>query len=217
MDFAAARFNMVENQIRTNRIDEPRLLQALAAVPREPFLPLGLRGHAYADDDLPLGGGRVMIEPLVLAQLVQAATIGPDDVVLAIGDATGWASAVLSRLASTVVALESDPERARTIAARLAEREVDTVAVVTGDFAAGYPAQAPYDVIILFGAVAEIPPALPGQLADHGRLVAVVAPRPGTGSGVRLVRAGAAIGQERPFDAATAYLPGLAPRPTFRL
>ncbi|MFD2234243.1 protein-L-isoaspartate O-methyltransferase family protein [Phaeospirillum tilakii] len=217
MDFAAARFNMVENQIRTNRIDQPRLLQALAATPREPFLPLALRGCAYADADLPLGQGRVLIQPLVMAQLVQAAAIGPDDVVLAIGDATGWASAVLSRLASTVVALESDPERARAVAARLAEREVDNVAVVEGEFAAGYPAQAPYDAILLFGAVAALPPALPAQLAEHGRLVAVVAPRPGTGAGVRVVRAGAAFGQEKPFDAATAYLPGLGPRPVFRL
>jgi len=217
MDFAAARFNMVENQIRTNRIDEPRLLQALAAVPRESFLPPALRGHAYADADLPLGDGRVMIAPLVMAQLVQAAAIGRNDVVLAIGDATGWALAVLSRLASTVVALERDPARATAMAARLAEREVDNVAVVQGDFAAGYPAQAPYDAILLFGAVAELPSSLPAQLAEQGRLVAIVAPRPGSGAGTRLTRAGTAIGQERPFDAGTAYLPGLQPRPVFHL
>jgi len=216
MDFAAARFNMVENQIRTNHVGDSRVVQALASTPREPFLPRRMRGYAYADEDLPLGHGRVMIEPLVMARLLQAAAIGCGDVVLALGDATGWGSAVLSKLASTVVSLECDETLAAAAAATLAERDVDNVAVVTGDLAVGYPAQAPYDVILFLGAVAAIPEGIVAQLADGGRLVAVVASGKGGGVATRVIRTGEVFGRDTPFDAATPFLPGLEPKPVFR-
>ncbi|EPY02750.1 protein-L-isoaspartate O-methyltransferase family protein [Magnetospirillum fulvum] len=215
MDFAAARFNMVESQIRTNHVVDARAIRALSTTPRELFLPRRMRGYAYTDEDLPLGRGRVMIEPLVMARMLQAAAIGDGDVVLAIGDATGWASAVLSKLASTVVSLESDGELAAAAAATLAEREVDNVAVVTGDLAVGYPAQAPYDVILILGAVAEIPDGIIAQLADGGRLVAVVSTGKGGGVGTRVTRTGEVFGRTTPFDAATPFLPGLEPKPVF--
>lgn len=214
MDFAAARFNMVESQIRTNHVVDPHVIRAMSATPRELFLPRRMRGYAYADEDLPLGRGRVMIEPLVLARMLQAAAIGSGDVVLAIGDATGWASAVVSKLASTVVSLECDGELAAASAATLAEHEVDTVAVVTGDLAIGYPAQAPYDVILVLGAVAEIPEGLIAQLAEGGRLVAVVSDGKG-GVATRVTRTGTVFGRETPFDAATPFLPGLEPKRVF--
>ncbi|CCG40492.1 protein-L-isoaspartate O-methyltransferase family protein [Magnetospirillum molischianum] len=216
MDFAAARFNMVESQIRTNNVVESGTLRALSSTPRELFLPRRMRGYAYADEDLPLGRGRVMIEPLVMARLLQAAAIRSSDVVLAIGDATGWGSAVLSKLASTVVSLECDGALAAAAAATLSEQGVDNVAVMTGDLSVGYPAQAPYDVILFLGAVAEIPEGIAAQLADGGRLVAVVAHGPGGGAGTRLTRMGAVLGRDTPFDAATPFLPGLEPKPVFR-
>jgi len=216
MDFAAARFNMVENQIRTNHVADDRVVRALASTPRELFLPRRMRGYAYADEDLPLGRGRVMIEPLVMARLLQTAAVGSGDVVLAIGDATGWGSAVLSKLASTVVSLECDPELATAAAATLSERDVDNVAVVTGPLSIGYPAQAPYDVILFLGAVAEIPEEIIAQLADGGRLVAVVARGTGGGVGTRVTRTEDVFGRDTPFDAATPFLPGLEPKPVFR-
>ncbi|CAA7620268.1 protein-L-isoaspartate O-methyltransferase [Magnetospirillum sp. SS-4] len=217
MDFAAARCNMVESQIRTNRISDPRLIAALEAIPREPFLPRQLRGLAYLDEDIPIGGGRVMVEPLVLARLLQGAGVRPADVVLAIGDATGWAGAVLSRLASTVVLLECDSDLANRGGAALAEMGCDTVAVVKGALADGYAAQAPYDAIVFVGAVSEIPAGIVRQLADGGRLVAVVSGGAGGGRVTLVVRSGDSFGRRTLFDAATPFLPGLEPPPRFGL
>ncbi len=215
MDYAAARHNMVENQIRTNNVLDPVVTRALAEIPREIFLPKPMRGFAYVDDDLDVGGGRFIIEPLVLARLVSGAGIRPADVVLNIGDATGYATAVLSRLAQTVVALECDGEWAGRGAQALNDLGVDNAAVVQGPLEQGYGAQAPYDVIVFSGAVTEIPPAICRQLADGGRLVAVVDPVPGVGKGTLVVRVGDTFGHRTLFDAATPLLPGFVPKPKF--
>lgn len=216
MDYACARFNMVENQIRTNKVYDLNVAAAVAATPREVFLPKGLRGCAYVDEDIAVGGGRFMVEPLVLARLLQAVELRAGDVVLAVGDATGWASAVLSRLVTTVVALESDSDCAQRAAQALSEQGIDNVAYVGGDPAAGFPAQAPYDAILYLGAVAEIPASVCRQLADCGRLAAVVdAAGRRAGKGVQVVRVGDTFGRRALFDAATPYLPGMAPKPRF--
>jgi protein-L-isoaspartate(D-aspartate) O-methyltransferase len=216
MDYADARFNMVENQIRTNKVHDLQVAGAISSTPREAFLPKAMRGFAYVDEDVSLGGGRYLIEPLVLARLLQAASILPGDVVLAIGDATGWASAVLAKLASTVVTQESDAELAGRASQALSDQGIDNVAFVSGDLAAGYPAQAPYDVIIFLGAVDEIPAGLYRQLSDGGRLAAVVdASGKGAGKVVQVVRVGDTFGRRPLFDGATPYLPGMAPKPGF--
>lgn len=217
MDFAAARYNMVVNQIRTNGISDPLVMKALAETPREVFLPKPMRGFAYIDEDVQIGNGRFLIEPLVLARMLQAAGIKPSDVVLTVGDATGWASAVLSRLASTVVSLECEGDLASRAGTILSELGCDNVAVVRGALADAYPTQAPYDVILIIGAVAEIPAAIGRQLADHGRMVAIVNGGGGIGKMVRVVRAGDTFGRWTLFDAATPYLPGFSPKPAFRL
>ena len=103
---------MVESQLRPNRIDDPRLLEAMREVPRERFLPKILRGVAYADEDLRLPGGGHLIEPLVLARLIQAARIRPQDVVLVVGCTTGYAAVVLARMAATLILLQLDAGRA---------------------------------------------------------------------------------------------------------
>ncbi|MBI5163344.1 MAG: protein-L-isoaspartate O-methyltransferase [Magnetospirillum sp.] len=215
MDFAAARLNMVENQIRTNKVDDSRVLSALAAVPREVFVPKPMRGFAYVDDDIDVGGGRSLIEPLVLARLLQIAAIGSDEVVLAIGDATGYVSAVIARLAQTVVSLERDAEWVNRASATLTELGIDNAAVVQGRLDQGYPAQAPYDVVVIAGAVGEIPPAICRQLSDGGRLVAVVSPAGGVGKGVLVVRVGDTWGRRMVFDAVTSTLPGFDAPPRF--
>src|SRR5215207_9058587 len=105
IDYAVTRANMVENQLRPNRIDEPSLLRVMSAIPRERFVPESLRSCAYGDEDLPLGGGRFLIEPLALAKLLQTAEARPQDVVLVLGDCTGYVAAILSRLAGSVFVL----------------------------------------------------------------------------------------------------------------
>jgi protein-L-isoaspartate(D-aspartate) O-methyltransferase len=215
MDYLAARHNMVESQIRTNRVTDPAVTGALAAVPREAFVPKALRGIAYVDEDLDVGGGRTVIEPLVLARMLQAAAIRPTDVVLNIGDATGYATAVIAKLAQTVVALECDPEWAAHAGATLSELGVDNAAVVAGELDKGYAAQAPYDVIVFSGAVSEIPQTICRQLADGGRLVTVVDEGAGPGKGILVVRVGESYGRRQLFEAGTALLPGFQPKPKF--
>jgi protein-L-isoaspartate(D-aspartate) O-methyltransferase len=215
MDFAAARINMVESQIRTNRVIEPRIVQALGAVPRELFVSKPMRAFAYVDEDLDVGGGRVVMKPLVLAKLLVAAGIKESDVVLNIGDSTGYVTAVLARLAQTVVSIEADLDVVARSGQALTTLGVDNAAVLQGAYAAGYPAQAPFDVIFLSGAVSEIPAELRRQLADGGRLVAVVDGGRGVGRGTVVVRVGDSWGSRVAFDGTTARLPVPAGRPGF--
>lgn len=214
MDYTAARHTMVESQIRPNRVTAPRVIAAMEAVPREAFLPKPSQGIAYVDEDIPLGGGRHLIEPLVLARMLQAAEVDTGDVVLDIGCATGYSSAVLARLANTVVALEFDPDLAATATAVLGDLGIDTVAVVEGSLEDGYARQGPYDAIFFSGAVAEIPDAICDQLAEGGRLVAIVS-QGVIGKGIRIARRGDMLLRRELFDAATPLLPGFAPKPRF--
>ncbi len=215
MDYTAARLNMVESQIRTNRVIDPAVTGALAHIPREVFVPKPMRGFAYVDDDLDVGGGRFIVEPLVLARLLVGAAIKPTDVVLNIGDATGYSTAVVSKLAQTVVSLECDGEWAGRATQALNDLGIDNAAVVQGGLEAGYAAQAPYDVIMFSGAVTEVPSAVCRQLADGGRLVAIINAAPGVGKGTLIVRVGDTYGRRVLFDAATPLLPGFLPKPKF--
>jgi protein-L-isoaspartate(D-aspartate) O-methyltransferase len=211
MDYATARHVMVESQIRTNRITDARIAEAMEAIPREAFVPKGLSGVAYVDEALPIAPGRVMMEPLLIAQLAQAARLAPEDVVLQIGCGAGYLAAVLARLASTVVAVEPDSSLAEIADGRFAGLGIDTVAVVGGELTAGYPDQAPYDVIVFNGAVAEVPKTILDQLADGGRCVAVVegdAAGIGAGKGTVYTRIGDAVSAVTLFDASTPLLPG---------
>ncbi len=207
MDFQAARTVMVQSQLRPNRLTDERLADALLSVPRERFLPRLLSTVAYADEDLPLGSGRYLMEPMVLARLLQAAAIAPDEVVLHVGCATGYASAVMARLASSVVALEGNPELAARAIETLSDLQVANAAVVEGDPAQGLADQGPFDVILIDGAVDRVPPALLDQLAEGGRLLAVLR---GNGIGVATIwrRENGIIGHRPLFDAATPVLPG---------
>lgn len=214
-DFAAVRHNMVENQIRPNRITDPRIIEAMEAVPRELFVPKPLRGLAYIDEDLEIVPGRYLMEPMVMARLLQAAEIGPGDVVLDIGCATGYGPAILARLAATVVGLESDPALAERATARLAELGADSVAVVTGPLEAGYAEQAPYNVIVIEGAVEAVPEAITDQLAEGGRLVCVVTGRRAVGKAMVFLRLHGAISRRCEFDAAVPPLPGFQSPPVF--
>ncbi|MGE5545523.1 MAG: protein-L-isoaspartate O-methyltransferase family protein [Solirubrobacterales bacterium] len=215
MDYVAARHNMVESQIRTNRVTDPAITKALSEVPREVFVPKPMRGFAYVDETLSVGGGRAIIQPLVLARQIECARIKPTDVILNIGDATGYASAVIAKLAQTVVALECDGDWAARATANLAELGADNAAVVQGPLDQGYAAQAPYDVIMFCGAVAEVPSEICRQLADGGRLIAVVDTGAGLGKATLVVRSGDTFGRRIVFDAAVPLLPGFAAKSRF--
>lgn len=216
MDFAAARYRMIQNQIRTNRVTDPIIIEAMGELERERFLPEPLRGIAYVDEDVPLGNGRFLIEPLAGALLLQAAAINANDIVLEIGCGTGYLSAVIARMASAVVSLESDATLAELAAANLAELGLDTVTVVKSPLRSGWPEQAPYDVIVFGGAVCEVPPGILDQLAEGGRLVAVIASDKGAGRGTLFLRLGGSVSRRPLFDSSIALLPEFAPQPIFR-
>lgn len=209
LDFALARHNMVESQIRTNRVTSSPLIAAFEAVPRERFAPEGQRTIAYVDEDLPIGGGRFLMEPMVYARLLQAAELRPTDSVLEIGCATGYGVAVLSPQVASVVGLDSDPglvERGNQI---LAELQVENAALLTGEMEAGDARQAPFDVIILAGAVEMVPQALLEQLAPAGRLLAVVrAQGQPFGAATMFEVTPGGVDQHVIFDASVPHLPG---------
>lgn len=220
IDFAQLRQSMVDSQIRANDVTDPRILAAMLELPRERFAPEGRRGLAYIDDDLPLRDGaagkpaRYLIEPLVLAKLVQALDIDAEDKVLDVGTATGYSAALLGRLAGSIVALEEDPGLAATAAKLLAELDAVNVRVATGPLTAGWPAGMPYDVILVNGSVEIVPEALLSQLAEGGRIGAVT--RNGNSSrGTIYTRVAGSVASRPVFDAAAPPLPGFAAPKTF--
>lgn len=214
-DFAAARHNMVDSQIRTNKVTDPAIIGAMEEIPRERFVDRSIQGVAYLDEDLPIGGGRYLLEPMVLARLLQTLEIKPGDVVLDIGAATGYSSAIVARLATTVIAVEADGELVRQASENLADLGIDNVAVVEGALAEGYPAQAPYDVILFQGAVPELPAGIADQLAEGGRMCVVVDEGEGTGKAILAVRSGGLVSHRVVFDANTPLLPGFEKKQGF--
>jgi len=214
-DFAAARRNMVDGQVRTADVTDQALLAALLAVPRERYVPPGSVSLAYLDLDLPAGGtaaGRRLLKPMVLAKLIQMAAIGPGDRVLCVGCGLGYGAAVLAGIAREVVALEQDASLAE--AARTALAPLDNVTVVSGPLTAGWPAQAPYDAIVIEGAIEMEPRAFRDQLAEGGRLVCVLGGGPDA-KAMLYFRSGGDIGGRQVFDAAAPVLPGFAKPPAF--
>ena len=207
-DFAAARQHMVDSQIRTNKVFGAALLAALSRTPREIFVSEPMRAVAYVDEDIDCGNRRRLMEPMVFARLVELLAVAPADIVLDIGCGSGYSSAILARLASTVVALEADGELAGRAQTNLARLGIDNVVVVVGPLQSGYPDQAPYNGILLGGAVADLSPALTDQIADGGRLGAVVRPPGGVGRAILATRIGGVVSRRAVFDASTPILPG---------
>jgi protein-L-isoaspartate(D-aspartate) O-methyltransferase len=213
-DYSTARENMVENQLRPSGVEDPSILEAFRAVPREIFLPARLRPVAYQDEDIDLGAGRHLIEPLVLGRMLQASGPEPKDVGLVVGCDTGYAAAVLSKLVATVFQLVLDVELVPVIETRFDEFGFDNIVVQLGPAAQGLPKQAPFDLILLAGSVVAPPTGLLGQLEERGRLVAVV--DSGRAGKVTVVtRVGEAFGQRQPFDARISPIPELRPEPAF--
>ena len=208
-NFALARRNMVDGQLRPNRINDAGLLAALGELPRERFLPEGLRSVAYADDDVPLGNGRFVMEPMVLARLIQVLQPQAEDKALVAAAGLGYGAAILARLTKSVAAVETDAGLAATAAKTLQELGVSGVDPVAGPAEQGAAASAPYDVILIEGAVPEVPKAIADQLAEGGRLATVIADPSGTlGVAHLFVKQGGVVSGRPLFDAGTPSLPG---------
>jgi len=214
-DLTEARNNMVDSQVRPNKVADPRILAAMRRLPRERFVPPNLASLAYADEDVPLVLGRVLLEPMVIARLVQLTAVAEGERALVIAAGPGYGSALLASCGARVTALEDDPAllaQARLLLGELAPG----VSLVSGPLATGWPAGAPYDVILIEGAVTDIPPPVGEQLrASGGRLVAICA---GGGTGGQAVLAEATIGglhKQPMFDCATPPIPVLASAPAF--
>ncbi|CAH0204714.1 protein-L-isoaspartate O-methyltransferase [Roseomonas sp. CECT 9278] len=216
MDFAEARRFMVDCQLRPNRIEDPRIVTALRDLPRERFAPPALAARAYADADLPLPGGRAMMQPMVLAKLVQLAGLRRGERALVVAAGTGFGAALMAAIGGSVTAVEADPALlAMARAALPAAVPAGAVTLIEGDPALGHAAGAPYDVIMVEGGVAAVPRALEDQLAEGGRLVAISLQGGPPGRALLARRAGGTVSTTREFDAHAPVLPGFAAAPAF--
>lgn len=215
--FADARQNMVDSQLRPTRVTDAKILAAMAELPRERFVPKSKQGIAYVDEDIEVAPGRFLMEPVVVARLMQALELTPDTTVLNIGCATGYDAALLGRVAGSVVAVESDSGLAALASEAINDLAVDNVAVVEAPATDGYPAQAPYDAIFISGAVDEVPSSISGQLAPDGRLAVVIGgSEPGIlGRAHLYVRSGNTISSRPLFDAGTRMLPDFVREESF--
>jgi protein-L-isoaspartate(D-aspartate) O-methyltransferase len=210
----AAREAMIDSQLKPCGVVSPRTVAAFYQVAREDFVPPARRGLAYVDAAQPLGGGRELIAPLSLGLLVENAEVQPGERVLVVGAGTGYSAAILAAMGARVTALESDAGLAA--AARTALAGATNIEVVEGPLEAGVPGGAPYDLILIDGAVELLPPDLIAQLAEGGRLVAILVGSDGVSRAARgLKRAG--IVPLEPFgEAAAAILPPFRKAPAFR-
>ena len=175
--YARARARMVEEQLAARGIADARVLDAMRAVPREGFVAEWLRGDAYADRPLPIEAGQTISQPYIVALMVEAAQLTPTDRVLEIGAGSGYAAAVMARLAKEVIALERQPQLASIAAARMREMGIDNVDVECVDGSGGCPERAPFDAILVAASGPRVPHTLVEQLAPQGRIVMPVGAR----------------------------------------
>ena len=213
-DSATARLKMVDGQVRPADVTSPELITALLDLPRERFVPAGLEAQAYVDGEIEIAPGRALPRPLVLARLIQSARVTRGDHVLDVGCGLGYSSAVLARLAGSVVALEADAALARQAKAALAANGAGNVDVVCGPLTEGWPAAAPYDLILLNGTTEIAPETLGRQFKPDGRLVCMFGRGPVTNGTIFRLAEGRLVGRSI-FDAGAPLLPGFTAPPAF--
>jgi len=199
-DFAAARQAMVDNQVRPSDVTRYAIIEAMLWAPRELFVPKARRDVAYAGAEVELAPGRALLEPRTLAKMIEAARIGPQDLVLDLAPRSGYSSALIARMAEAVVAIEPDAELAAWAQTLLADVEADNVVVTFGDPAVGDPAHGPFDVIFINGVIDQVPDSLTAQLKQGGRLVALFR-NGGVSQCCVLTRAGDGVSWRYIFDA----------------
>jgi protein-L-isoaspartate(D-aspartate) O-methyltransferase len=208
---SSARFNMIEAQIRTNDVTDPRIHAALDAVPREAFVPQSRRALAYADVPVEIAPGRYLLDPRSFAKALQLAALTADDKVLDVGCGTGYSAAVLARLAGRVVALEQDADLVRIASETLPTVGAGSVILTQGSLIDGFKGEAPYDVIFVNGAIENEPTDLLVQLADGGRLIAFLQSGP-QGHAVLYLKENGRVGSRADFDASVPLLAGFKKR-----
>lgn len=215
-DFTSRRTTMVDTQVRPSDVTKFPIIDAMLSVPRELFVPADKREAAYAGAHVDLGRGRVVLDPRVLAKMLEAADIQPDEMVLDVGTGLGYSSALAARMAEAVIALEEDGTLAAEAERALAEAGADNVAVVEGPLTAGAAKHGPYDVILVEGGVEHMPEALTGQLKEGGRIVAIFLE-----GALGVVRVGyrydGTVNWRYAFNAAAPVLPGFEARRAFVL
>ncbi|WP_342078933.1 protein-L-isoaspartate O-methyltransferase [Yoonia sp. SS1-5] len=166
---------MVDTQVRPSDVTKFPIIDAMLDIPREAFVPTGLREAAYVGENLDIGGGRTLLEPRTLAKMLEALDIQPQHVALDVGCGLGYSTAILARLCDFVVGLEDDEERAEEAQQLLSEHGFDNAAVMAGTLTEGAAKSGPYDAILVQGAVETVPDALCDQLRDGGRIACVFA------------------------------------------
>ena len=209
-DFAKARQQMVESQIRTCDVTDLEVVKAFRAVAREKFVPKSKQALAYSDSHINLGDDRVLMAPRDFSKLVQAAEIKPSDVVLDIACGRGYSTAILSRLADTVVGLEDSADRVAKATDELTNSDISNAAILEADLKAGAPEHGPFNVIFVNGAIQSVPKTWLDQLAHKGRLVAIVQNGP-IGHATVFTRTGDVVGERVIFDASVPALMALEP------
>jgi protein-L-isoaspartate(D-aspartate) O-methyltransferase len=215
MDFSFARHNMVECQLRPNKVTDNALLAAMGSLPREEFLPEALRSVAYADEDLCIAPGRYIMEPVVTGRLIQAAAPKPGDVALVVGGGAGYEAAVLARMVETVFVLESEAALSATAAKLYADLALDNVVAVEGALADGLPDQGPFNVILINGCVQVLPDSLMAQLAEGGHLVCVMDDGGSIGRATLVQRTPGGVSHRVLFDASVPLLEEFRKAPSF--
>lgn len=215
-DYAALRTMMVDTQIRPADVTKFPIIEAMLTVKRERFVPDNKRSVAYMGEHIELGGGRTMLDPRTLAKMLDAATIDQKDIVLDLGCGLGYSSALLARMCEAVIAVEDDADRVAQAERRLGEAGADNVAVIEGVLADGAAKHGPYDIILIQGAVQDVPESLLDQLKEDGRIVAIFAQ--GALGEVRVgVKVNGAVSWKMNFNANAPILAGFEKEEAFSL
>lgn len=201
MDFVAARRNMVDSQIRPNDVTDPEIVRAFLTVEREAFLPKSRQALAYAEAEPRTSDDRALWTPRDTGKLIKAVDPQPSDAALVVAAGAGYEAALLTHLCETVIALEDTEERVASLTDRFTKLGLDRAVAVQGDLEAGLPDEGPFDIIVICGMVEQVPDALTGQLAEGGRLAAVVEVDDALGQGRVYTHAGGVAAYRVAFDA----------------
>ncbi len=215
-DFAARRVMMVDTQVRPSDVTKFPIIDAMLNVPREVFVPDAQREAAYADEILPLGEGRVMLDPRTLAKMLDVLNIGNDELVLDVAGGLGYGAAVVARMAQAVIMVEEDENMAGEAQGLLSDVGADNAVVHTGALPAGAAEHGPYDVILIEGGVENIPENLEAQLKDGGR-IGCIKMQGALGEVLIGHKSGDLISWRLAFNAAAPVLPGFAAERAFAL
>jgi len=202
-----ARQNMVASQVRTNKVWDMAIVDAMETIEREAFVPKSHAGLAYMDEDIDVGGGRIVMEPMVMARMIQALELDHNDVVLEIACGTGFGSAIMSKLAKTVIAIESDDAMVNDTQSRLIENGFENVAVIQADVTLGVGEPASADAILINGCVEREPHELLSLLAEGGRLICPMLDSAGRRQVHLYVKYGESVSSRVLFDANVPHLP----------